>query len=362
MTPTLKTALVALATVLPAEAIADTAARMSYEEALACVQQVVPASSYTTNELIPDPEHLVPDAPLAQTVQLRVGMPWVLNDEEAPFYNAIANGYYAAEGLEVELVAGGPGRNHIQSLAGGAVDIAVHAGGNYVPQALTSPTPVENIVAVGAILKGAPAVLITVDPELQGRPLTPEDLQGRIVAGPPFLQYLPIMMDRAGLSIDSVEMISAGFTPDVLYAEAADFYLGWVFNQTRDIEARGYAWNGLMWRDFAFDAYTDVVIMNRAMLEDPAQRDVAARFMRATYRGLQFLLDDPQRSAEISVQYAVDAPNLTVEEALFRFERQEFLITGDDASQPLMQTDQAFWDSNTAILLQYGFMDTISCQ
>lgn len=362
MTTTLKTALVALATVLPAAAIADTPARMSYEEALACVQQVIPASGYITNDLIPDRANLTPDAPLAETVHLRVGMPWLLNDELAPFYNAIANGYFAAEGLDIELVAGGPGRNHIQTLAGGAVDIAVHAGGNYVPQALTSPTPVENIVVVGALLKGAPAILLTIDPELQGRPLTPADLQGRIVAGPPFLQYLPIMMDRAGLPVESVEVIPAGFAPDVLYAEAADFYLGWVFNQTRDIEARGYAWNGLLWRDFAFDTYTDVVIMNRAMLEDPAQRDVAERFMRATYRGLQFLIDDPQRSAEIAVEYSVDAPNLTVAEALFRFERQEFLITGDDASQPLMQMDAAFWDENTAILLQYGFMDTIACQ
>ena len=106
----------------------------------------------------------------------------------------------------------------------------------------------------------------------------------------------------------------------------------------------------------------DVVIMNRSMLDDPAQHDVAARFMRATYRGLQFLLDEPQRSAEIAVQHAVDAPNLTVDQALFRFERQRFLITGEDESQPLMQMDPAFWDDNTAILAQYGFMDTLNCQ
>lgn len=361
MKTVLYTALAALATALPVAASAQTET-MTYDQALACVQRVVPASSYTTNDLIPDPAHLVPDAPLAETVHLRVGMPWVLNDEQAPFYNAIANGYYAAEGLEIELVAGGPGRNHIQTLAGGAVDIAVHASGIFIPQALTSPTPIENIVAVGSILKGAPAVLLTVDPELQGRTLTPADLQGRVVAGSAFLQYLPILLGRAGVPVDSVEVITAGFTPDVLYAEAADFYLGWIFNQTRDIEARGYQWNGLLWRDFAFDNYTDVVIMNRSMLDDPAQREVAERFMRATYRGVQFLLDDPQRSAEITVEYAADAPNLTVEDALFRFERQEFLITGDDPTQPLMRMDTAFWDENTAILAQYGFMDTLNCE
>lgn len=357
-----QTAMTALAVVLPAvAAYADGAARMTFDEALACIEEVVPASGYVTNDLLPDPDDLIPDAPLAEPVHLRVGMPWVLNDEQAPFYNAIANGYYEDEGLEIELVAGGPGRNHIQTLAGGAVDIAVHASGIYVPQALTSRTPIEGIVAVGAIMKGAPSVFITIDPELQGRELTPADLQGRVVGGPPFLQHMPILLDRAGLPLDSVEVISAGFSPDILYAEAADFYLGWVFNQTRDIEARGYDWNGIMWRDFAFDNYTDVVIMNREMLDDPEQREIAERFMRATYRGLRFLLDEPERSAEITVEHAIDAPNLTVEDALFRFERQEFLITGD-GSERLMQMDPEFWDENTAILLQYGFMDTITCE
>lgn len=362
MSRTLMTTLFALVTALPAVALAQTPAPMSLDDALACVQRVVPASSYTTNDLIPDPTNLIPDAPLAETVHLRVGMPWVLNDEQAAFYVAIENGYYAEEGLDIELVAGGPGRNHIQTLAGGAVDIAVHASGIYIPQALTSPTPIENIVAVGALLKGAPAVLLTIDPELQDRKLTPADLQGRIVGGAPFLQYLPIMMERAGLSAETVEVIQAGFTPDVLYAGAADFYLGWVFNQTRDIEAKGHKWNGIMWRDFAFDNYTDVVIMKRAMLEDPAQREVAKRFMRATYRGLRFVLDEPERAAEITVKDSVDAPNLTVEEVMFRFDRQKFLVTGDDPSQPLMQMDPAFWDKNTAILAQYGFMESLACK
>lgn len=356
----LTTALVALATGLPF--IASAQERMTYEQALACVQRVVPASGYMTNDLIPDAAHLAPEAPLASPVHLRVGMPWVLNDEQAPFYNAIANGFYADEGLDIELVPGGPGRNHIQTLGGGAVDIAVHAAGNFVPQALTSPTPIENIVVVGALLKGSPTVLLTIDPDLQERNLTPADLQGRVISGSAFLQFMPILLGRAGLPLDAVEIISGGPAPDALYAEAADFYLGWVFNQTRDIEARGYRWNGIMWRDFGFDSYTDVIIMNRSMLEDPVQRDVAERFMRATYRGLQFLLDNPQRSAEIAVEYSVDAPNLTVDQALFRFDRQRFLVTGEDEDQPLMQMTTDFWDENTAILVQYGFMDTVSCE
>lgn len=359
MKPLKQTAVIAVMAMAPLAAHADGVAKMSFDDALTCVQNVVPASNYILNGLVPDPDKLDPGEPLPETVKLRVGMPWVLNDEQAPFYNAIENGYYAEEGLEIELVPGGPGKNHIQTLAGGAVDIAVHASGIYVPQALTSPTPVTGIKVVGAILQGAPGVLLTIDPELQDKDLTPADLQGKVVGGAPFLQFLPIMLDKAGVPVDSVEVITAGFTPDVLYTETADFYLGWVFNQTRDIEAKGYKWNGIMWRDFGFDNQTDIIVMKDSMLNDPAGRDVAERFMRATFRGLTFLLDEPEKSAEIAVKHSLDAPNLTVENALFRFKRQEFLIRGENNA--LMQSDPAFWDKNTATLVQYGFMDTISC-
>lgn len=355
-----QTATAVLLAAMPLAGHAQSAAKMSFEEALACVQKVVPASSYVTSDLVPDPNALVPDAPLAKAVKLRVGMPWVLNDEQAPFYNAIANGYYAQEGLEIELVPGGPGKNHIQTLAGGVVDIAVHASGIYVPQALTSPTPITGIKVVGNLLQGAPAVLLTIKPELQGRDLTPKDLEGRIVGGAPFLQFLPIMLDKAGVPLDSVEVIKAGFAPDVLYTDTADFYLGWVFNQTRDIEAKGYDWNGIMWRDFAFDNKTDIIVMKDEMLNDPAGREVAERFMRATYRGLKFLLDEPEKSAEIALEYSVDAPHLTKESVMFRFKHQEFLIRGGDEDE-LMTSKPEYWDENTATLVQYGFMDTISC-
>lgn len=347
------------AVMLPQTALAESAAKMTHEAALACVQKVVPASGYVTNDFLPDPAALEPEAPLAETVRLRVGMPWVLNDEQAPFYNAVANGYYAAEGLEVELLAGGPGKDHVQTLAGGAVDVAVGASGIYIPQALTSPTPITGIKVVGAILKGAPGVLLTIDPELLDKKLTPEDLKGKVVGGAPFLRYLPIMLDKAGIPEESVEVIKAGFTPDVLYTKTADFYLGWVFNQTRDLEAKGHKWNGLMWRDFGFDNATDIIVMKDEMLNDPKGQEIARRFLRATYRGLKFLLDDPEKSAEIAVEYSVDAPNLTKEAALYRFKHQEFLIRGEGGE--LMKTEPAFWDDNTATLVQYGFMDTVEC-
>lgn len=339
-------------------AFAETA--IDYETALSCVQDQVPASSYVTNDLVPSDADLATITPLAEPVKLRVGLSWALNAEHAHIYNAIERGYFAEEGLEIELVPGGPGKDHLQTLGGGAVDIAFAASGALIPQALTSPTPIEGLVVVGSVLKGSPGALITIDPELMDKELTPADLKGKIVAGGPFLRYLPIMLDKAGLAESDVTTINAGFTPDALFAGAADFYFGWVFNQTAIIEAQGHKWNAILWKDYAFNDYPISIVVKQAMLDDPTQVDVAKRFVRAVYRGLSDVVSDPAGSAAITVKYATDAAGLTVDDVLFRFKEQEFLITND--GERLLQTDPAQWDEISATLVQYGFFDTIPCK
>lgn len=319
-----------------------------------------PASSYVTNDLVPSDADLAAITPLAETQKLRVGLSWVLNAEHAHIYNAIERGYFAEEGLEIELVPGGPGKNHLQTLGGGAVDIAFAASGSNVPQALTSPTPITGLKVVGSIMKGEPGALITIDPDLQGRDVRPEDLRGKTIAGGPFLRFLPVLLDKAGMSEDDVNVIKAGFSPDPLLVGAADFYFGWVFNQTAVIEARGHEWNALLWKDHAFDNYPISMVVKQEMLDDPAQADVAKRFVRAVYRGLSDVVTDPEGSADITVKHAADAKGLTRDDVLFRFREQEFLIT--NGGERLLQTDPAKWDQNAATLVQYGFFDTIPCE
>jgi ABC-type nitrate/sulfonate/bicarbonate transport system substrate-binding protein len=133
-----------------------------------------------------------------------------------------------------------------------------------------------------------------------------------------------------------------------------------VFNQTSIIEAQGHEWNAILWKDYAFNDYPVSIVVKQDMLDDPAQADVANRFVRAVYRGLSDVVSDPEGSAAITVEHATDAAGLTVDDVLFRFQEQEFLITND--GERLLQTDPAQWDEISATLVQYGFFDTIPCE
>ncbi len=333
---------------------------MPYEKALACVQKVLPASSYSTNEYLPSGEVTGPTpGGFKKKYPVRLGFPWIANDEETQFYIAQALGYFAEEGLEVEFVSGGPGKDHIQSLGGGAVDIGVAAGGEAIQFARTSTTPID-VMAVGTLLKDAPLGYITLKPELQGRELTPQDLIGRTIGVQPGGDlYVYMILDKAGIARDKVTIIDADFTPAVILTGRADYYAGWVMNQPRILEEETQEhpsykgkWNILMFHKWAFSEPSDTIVVRSETLKTDEGRDMVKRFLRATYRGTKFMLDKPIDAAEIAAKFSTDV-QITPAQALSRFEKQKALVVGTD-KLGLLAMDPDQWDKVAASLVQYG--------
>ena len=57
---------------------------------------------------------------------------WKAQAEHGGFYQALAKGYYAKRGLEVQILPGGPGVNVPQLIAGGAVDFGMGSN-SFIP-------------------------------------------------------------------------------------------------------------------------------------------------------------------------------------------------------------------------------------
>ncbi len=327
-----------------------------YDEMAACVAKVLPAESYSTNEYLPTQETLTKIEPLAAVRKVKVGLPWINNDENAQLHIAIENGYFKAEGLDVELLPGGPGKDHIQTLGAGVVDFGIAAGGMQIPAARLSTTPID-VIAVGTLLKGAPLTYITIDKSLLDKKLTPKDLVGKTIAVQPGGDtYINIILDRAGIPRDSVKLMEGGFTPDALLVGKADFYSGWIMNQPRLIEEKGFKWNDMPFGDWAgYSEYSDVIAVRAETLKTAEGKDLVRRFLRATYRGTQFMLEHPKEAAEITSKYASEV-QISPEQALWRFEHQKQLVVGKD-SLGLLAMDPENWNRTVTTLGQYKLLD-----
>jgi ABC-type nitrate/sulfonate/bicarbonate transport system substrate-binding protein len=329
------------------------ASELSLQEALAKVHQFLPASRYVTNDLLPASDNTAP-APAGPPLKLRVGLPWVLNDEIAPWFVGIEQGYFRDVGLELELVPGGPGIDPLQLLAGGKLDIAVPPAGAQVVQLIASPTPAD-IVAIGAVLKGSPYCWLGIDAttprdQASKKQLEPHDFIGTTVGLQPGSDPLfDFLVHEYHLPRDSIRVRRAGFTPEPLLTGAVDYYGAFVVNQPRILEQAGHRnWVAFRFAKWGWVDFADVSVVRRDAFEP--RKEVWRRYLLATGRALRFILDHPDKAAQITARRSTDVP-LTPAMVRRRFDLQRELMEGAPGSA-LQRMPLDDWEKLTAHLLQ----------
>ncbi len=331
---------------------------LSLEQALAQVQHSLPATRYVTNDLLPAPGEPVaaPSGAYGSLITLRVGLPWVLNDEIAPWFVGMDLGFYRNEGLDLKLTPGGPGIDPLQLLVGGKLDIAVPPTGVGLVQLIASPATAD-VVAIGAVLKGSAYCWLGLDAsvprnQVSTRRLQPRDFVGKTIGLQAGSDYIVDFLQRQyHLPANSFRTRRVGFTPDPLLSGTVDYCAAFIVDQPRIIEREGYRnWTAFRFNDWGWVDFGDVSVVRRdTLVQSP---DVLRRYLRATGRALHFILDHPDEAAEITAERSVDVP-LTPAMVRRRFDLQRDLVEGPEGS-PLQEMPLDRWNQLAARLVQSG--------
>lgn len=335
-----------------------------FQRLLVCVEESFPAENYITNELLPDLDAAWEPMECESMDQVKVGMSWILNDGGAPWYNAVELGFFNDVCLEAELVRGGSGIGHLQTLIDGGVDFAVSAGGSLIPGLLTGHDGAD-IVAVGALIKHSPYIWLGLDHDTprdqrSDKVLTPQDFIGKTVGlhegeG----HFFELILAKHGIAPDQVELVVTGYSPEPVIEGEMDFTGAWLINEPRLMEAQGYMnWVAFQFSEWGWDDYSEVLVVRRSTLEESP--DLVRRYLAAVVQGLRYVLENPEHSAEIAVRYAVDV-ELTEEQALRRYQLQEALVVGAD-ELPLGHMSAGRWNRQVASLIQYDQMELPMCE
>ncbi len=326
-------------------------------EARAAVEAHFPLDRHFTNEFIPAPG-AAPLAPLVPMRKVKLGLYWVENDQWAPWYVGIAKGFFRDVGIDLELVEGGPGREQMNALIAGRVELYIGA-----PEAafrmVTSPTGAD-LVMIAADLKAPVLALMMLDgtvPQNQRstRRLTAADVRGhRLGLQPDGYYFAQMVADRMGFPVSELTIVNAGATPDGLIGGAMDFYLGWLDNQPRILERSGYRnWNAISFAELGYQGYGDITMVTRATYEhDP---EMLRRYVAALDRSVRYLLAHREESAAI-IARASAAYSLTPDEVRWRIDRDAPLFTGD-GSEPLLAMGRARMLENFVQLYRYRQID-----
>lgn len=144
----------------------------------------------------------LPASPSLPRKALRVQLRWYHQSQFAGFYIAKARRYFEAEGLNVDLIVGGPGINPVEELQAGRADVAVSWLAN--AWALSSSGP--QVTNVAQIFSGSAFAIVC---RMSAGVYTPHDIKGKHVGvwnlGDQFV--IQKMLRRLGIPLSSVKLV-----------------------------------------------------------------------------------------------------------------------------------------------------------
>jgi ABC-type nitrate/sulfonate/bicarbonate transport system substrate-binding protein len=260
----------------------------------------------------------------AQNTAASLQMGWIANVENAGEFIAAEKGYYAAEGIDLELVPGGPGVS---------VEPLVVSGKALV--GLSQPDSVARARQQGAALKVVattfqrnPAAVMSLATSPVG---TPQDLVGKKLgiqqSGVPIYDAF---FTSIGIDPKSITYVPVQFDPAPLVAGEVDAFVSFQTNQPIQLKVQGVDTTTFLLADFGFNLFTDAFEVTEESLADPARRATIVGILRATMRGWQDAIADPEAAAKLVVEKYGKSLNLELEPQTLTMQAEIPLIETDE--------------------------------
>lgn len=278
---------------------------------------------------------------------------WYLYSEHAPFFLGRERGYFADEGIDLEIQEGRGSGPTIQAVAAGTATFG-YADVATMIKAAAKGAPV---MTVGVLLQTSPmSVMGLAEKNIR----LPADIKGRTVAitpGDSMTQVWPLFLKKTGLKETDFKTV-AGDAQTKLNAVIngqADLLLGYLMDQNMRIQdATHKPVQVIAFSDYGVNLVSSGIIVARSSAKSRA--DLVRHFMAAATRSME--------AAEQNPEAAVDAMLKTNPKS----GQRDTLITGLKLTLPLYHTAETrgqrpyratrknFADS-VDMLIEYGGVD-----
>jgi NitT/TauT family transport system substrate-binding protein len=240
---------------------------------------------------------------------------WTLYGEHAPFFVAREKGFYAQEGLEVEILEGS-GSTTVAQLVANASSPVAYVDAATMMRGVGAGMPIK---AVGVTLQQSPmAFIYRAD---AARPTKVSEIKGSriaITAGDASLAIFTAFMGKVGMKVEDVQMITVAnpqAKEQAVLSKQADSLLGYFMDQGPRMQLQTgvkMGWTRLY--DMAgVTTLSSAIIANNNWMKEAKNQDLLRRFLRASQRGWQYSFDNRPEAADI---FRKSAPVFTQEIAL----------------------------------------------
>jgi NitT/TauT family transport system substrate-binding protein len=298
-----------------------------------------------------------PSAPAAGNAEPRaitLAMPYIPNVQFAHFYTADKKGYYAAEGLKIAFDYNFE-TDSVKRVAQGDVQFGL-ASGDSVLLARAQGLPV---VTVATNSQKFPAVFFS---KADANIKTPADLKGKSVGipghfGASYIGLLALLyanqMQESDLNVQDI-----GFAQVAALTEGkVQVASGYGNNEPVQLEQQGIKVNVIKVADFYPLASDGIIAAEKLIAEQP---DLVRGFVRATLKGMQDVIANPDEAFAISLEYIPELQKADdATKGLQRTVLQETLPywqSDATAREGLGHTDAASWQATHTFMRDSGLL------
>ena len=286
--------------------------------------------------------------------EIDVVLDWYPNALHAFMYAAIEKGYYAEEGLKVNLRFPSNANDAISLVAAGRADIGLYYQQDVIQVRAQQNVPVKSI---GAVVQAPLNIVLSLSEE---NITAPGDLVGKTIgyAGTELSEALiRSIMEYAGADYSDVSMVDVGF--DLMSSMTTgnvDATIGCLVNhEVPQLEEEGFKVNWFALDSYGVPAYYEGVFLanDEMIVREP---ETLSAFLRASARGFAAMQADPGDALRILLRNQSEE-NFPLSESVERQSLAVLLPLMETANAPFLSQSDACWQENIDWMHAQGLIE-----
>ena len=239
-----------------------------------------------------------------ELTEVKLQLQWVAQAQFAGYYAAVDQGYYEAEGLDVELVEGGADIVPQDVLSAGDVDYAI----SWVPKVLGSIEKGAKIADVAQIFERSATTQIS----FKDKGITsPAQFAGKNIGSWGYGNEWELFagMQKNGVDVKDIKLIQQAFDMNGFLEGDIDAAQAMTYNEYAQVletknPKTGQLYqpsdlNVVNWNSVGTAMLQDAIWANSEKLADQTYADQTTRFVKASIKGWVYARDNPEEAAKI---------------------------------------------------------------
>lgn len=276
----------------------------------------------------------------SETKKISIMLDWYPNAVHSFIYTALAKGYFADQGLEVEIQMPADTNDPLKLVAAGEVDLAL----SYQPQVIMARAEDIPVQSVAAVVRHPLNYLMVPDKsEIQ----SPKDLAGKKVGFPsiPLNEALVKTMVRTdGGDAAQVNMTDIGWDiiPAIATAKVDAIIGGYINHERILLEKEGHSMRVFDPSQYGVpDYYELVLVAGDKGIEN--NLETYQKFWKALSQGQQFVAEHPDQG--LNYLFAHESKEFPLDQEVEKKSIDILLPLMDAKDKPFGYQEQASWDA-----------------